>query len=85
MDVVAKVGVGHDEDADVAHGAQVHKLLDLVLHKALIDEGDEDPLHHRWNHQRGNEQGFSLRLHLWWSVFFSLRLHLWWSVLFSLV
>ena len=65
MDVVAKVGVGHDEDADVAHGAQVHKLLDLVLHKALIDEGDEDPLHHRWNHQRGNEQGFSLRLHLW--------------------
>ena len=82
MDVVAKVGMGHDEDADVAHGAQVHKLLDLVLHKALIDEGDEDPLHHRWNHQRGNKQGFSLRLHLWWSVLFSLRLDLWWSVFF---
>ena len=52
MDVVAKVGVGHDKDANVAHRAQVHELLDLVLHKTLIDECKEDPLHHRWNKQR---------------------------------
>lgn len=47
MDVVAKVGVDHDKDANVAHRAQVHELLDLVLHKTLIDECKEDPLHHR--------------------------------------
>ena len=49
MDVISKDGVFKDEDADVAHGAEIHVLSDLVLDEALVDERVEDPLAHRWN------------------------------------
>jgi hypothetical protein len=38
VNVVPKQLVGREEDADVAHRAQVHKLVQLVLNIALMDQ-----------------------------------------------
>ena len=38
MDVMAKQLAGHDKHADVADGAEVDKLDQLVLNKPLVDQ-----------------------------------------------
>lgn len=48
MNVESKLCIWHDKDTDVTHRAQVYKLLHLVLHKTLINEGEKDPLHHTY-------------------------------------
>lgn len=48
MDIVSKQLVGSEEDTDVAHRAQVHKLVQLVLHIALMDEVHVQALYEEW-------------------------------------
>lgn len=48
VDVVAKqVGV-EDEEADVGRGAEVDKLLDLMLEESFVDQPHEHQLSKRW-------------------------------------
>ena len=48
VDVVAKLPVGHDKHADVAHGTQVNKLSDVIRDEALVDEKVEEHLDYVW-------------------------------------
>ena len=44
MDVEAVLGVGEDENADVAHAAQVDELAHPVLDEPLVKKRVEQPL-----------------------------------------
>lgn len=41
MDIVAILGMMHDEDTDVGHRAEVHKVPNLVLKEPLVDQGEK--------------------------------------------
>ena len=44
VDVVAEVGVAHDEHGDVGDAAHVSELDQLVLHQAAVDTNPEQRL-----------------------------------------
>ena len=48
MNVVAKLPVSHDEHTHIAHGAQIHKLTDVIRNETLIDEEKKDHLNYVW-------------------------------------
>ena len=37
MDIITKVAVAHDEDADVGDAADISELRQLVLHRGSVD------------------------------------------------
>ena len=56
MDVEAKELVGGEEDTDVADGAEVHKLVQLVLHVALVHQKHIHSLGGRGKRERERER-----------------------------
>ena len=44
VDVIAEVGLTHDEYGDVSHGAKVHEIVQFAFNESLVNDSVEEPL-----------------------------------------